>query len=144
MPPGPLQLMLGSRQWTKLSLVAILIAALWHFFSPWQIVLQSRSEVRNAASRTNQGDTAVQQEEHVSTSEHIEVKRDEIERDFGDLERSLMKDAKSVSNRGLRSRDDSIRLIYGIKKQEDWLDLIGSHDSHVSCSKYFDDNTDAI
>lgn len=70
--------------------------------------------------------------EAVNKPGQVELRRDVIDQNFGGLERTFLETAKTASDKNLRSRDDSIRLIYGIKKQEDWLNLVESHDSHVN------------
>jgi len=115
-----------------LSLVTALLATIWHFFSPWQIVLQSKAEIRDAALKASAHVKLEAEPEAVNTPGQVELRRDVINQNFGGLERTFLETAKTASDKNLRSRDDSIRLIYGIKKQEDWLNLVESHDSHVN------------
>lgn len=107
------------------------MSVLWHFFSPWQIVLQSRSGV---PVPTDVATTVVEPAHEAEDVKEPVVlkKKDDIEQQFGALEQAYLKNARTPYHKALRSRHDSIKLIYSIKKEADWQDLIDSHDSDVS------------
>ena len=63
-------------------------------------------------------------------------KKDEIDKNFGDLEEAFLKSMGERSSTPIRSRDDSIELLYNIKSPSDWLNLMESHDDHV-CTLLF-------
>ncbi|KAK6353417.1 hypothetical protein TWF696_005382 [Orbilia brochopaga] len=58
------------------------------------------------------------------------VVKDTIEQNFGHLEEVFLKEASRLADQPRRSRDDSIKSIYGITRTDDWLDLIESQDDH--------------
>ena len=67
---------------------------------------------------------------HVKLTEQNR-KKDEIDMTFGDLEEAFLKSIGQRSSTPIRSRDDSIELLYNIKSPSDWLDLVEGHDHHV-------------
>jgi hypothetical protein len=110
-------------------LLGVVLFALWHFFSPWKIVIQ----IRPAREAVKVDEVVTPQAEDATPVKEEEPrKNDVIEKNFGELEQAYLKAAKSPSSPPKRSRDESIKLLYSVKSPNDWLDLIDGHDSHVS------------
>lgn len=60
-------------------------------------------------------------------------KKDVIQKDYGHLERVYLEAANGTLNSPpKRSRDESIRFLYNVKDESDWMDLVEGHDSHVT------------
>jgi len=90
-------------------------------------MFQLRSKVQDVPMEANLEDMS----EPTLLKEESRSKKDVIEKEFGQLETDFLKNAQTTSNGAIRSRSESIKLIYGIQKQDEWLDLINGHDEHV-------------
>jgi hypothetical protein len=117
-----------ARQLAKLWFPGFLLLAVFQLFSPWQIVVQRRSP-KLSPDAIDQN--IVQQEDPVKIQEQA-LNKDYIESNFGLLEDAYLASVgKSSVSRPIRSRDDSIRLLYSTKNATDWLNLVNGHDEHV-------------
>ncbi|KAJ6264117.1 hypothetical protein Dda_0259 [Drechslerella dactyloides] len=110
----------------------LLALALWHFCSPYQIVLQSRSQ----PDPTSDTSIDIATDSPVQSADSIGEKvKDTIDKNYGPLEQSYLAQISTVNSGSVganiyRSRDESIKLVYGITKSADWLDLVESQDDH--------------
>ena len=112
------------RQLASLFLFGLLLYTIFHFFSPWRLVIEIRP--------TRTTDLVVSTQSSSPTElEEPDHKKNYIERNFGSLEEAFLKSVSEPLGSLTRSRDDSIRLIYDMKSPSDWLDLVEGHDDHV-------------
>lgn len=119
------------RRLVKLCAFGLLFATIYRLFSPWKIVIEIRSA--SAPSDTIPGpttDIVVHDDISIDILEEFII-IDDIEQNFGPLEESFQKLIREPPKPPKRSRGESIKLIYGIKGPNDWLDLVEGHDDHV-------------
>jgi hypothetical protein len=122
-----------ARQLMHLFAFGLLLFTIYHMFSPWKLVIEIRSTSDPSNTRWS-SETSVAAE--LPAQESLELqepnrKQDYIENNFGDLEETFLKSIGGPSDPPKRSRDDSIKQIYGIQSPSDWLDLVEGHDDHV-------------
>jgi hypothetical protein len=113
--------------------LGLLAFSAYHLFSPWRLVIEIH--LASDGSDTASDGSAItvipgKDGSHVKLTEQNR-KKDEIDQNFGDLEEALLKSIGEQSIAPIRSRDDSIGLLYNIKSPSDWLDLVEGHDDHV-------------
>ena len=116
-----------------MSILILLAFGSYYLLSPWKVVIEIRSaydlskpgsdEPANALNPTLGGSSTLLDE--------ARPKKDYIEPNFGDIEEAYLKSIGQPSNFAIRSRDDSIKMIYDIQDDTDWLTLIEGHDDHV-------------
>ena len=113
--------------------LGLLAFSAYHLFSPWKLVIEIRL-ASDGSDTTSDGSTITvipgKDGSHVKLMEQNR-KKDEIDKNFGDLEEAFLKSMGERSSTPIRSRDDSIELLYNIKSPSDWLDLVEGHDDHV-------------
>jgi hypothetical protein len=111
----------------------LLAFSAYHLFSPWKLVIEIRL-ASDGPDTTSDGRTITvlpgKDGSQVKLKEQNR-KKDEIDKNFGDLEEAFLKSIGERSSAPIRSRDDSIELLYNIKRPDDWLDLVEGHDDHV-------------
>ena len=117
----------------KLCAFGLLFYTIYRLFSPWKIIIEIRSvsDSSNANPSPDAGVVTSQDAIQAEVQEQTQLKKDDIEKNFGPLEESFIKSIRDPSSPN-RSRDESIKLIYDVQSPKDWLDLVDGHDDHVS------------
>jgi hypothetical protein len=117
--------------------LGLLAFSAYHLFSPWKLVIEIRLASDGSDTTSDESITVIPGKDgsHVKLKEQNR-KKDEIDKNFGDLEEAFLKSIGERSSAPIRSRDDSIELLYNIKTSSDWLDLVEGHDDHV-CTLLF-------
>lgn len=120
------------RRFADQFIAALVLLLLWHYFSPWAIVVQRRANSSDTASNVTITDGVSTPTDPVESPQETSRGSDNIEQKLGDSEEAFLSLVGTASAPPSISRDDAIRMIYDIEKREDWLELIERQDDHVS------------
>ncbi|RFU27284.1 hypothetical protein B7463_g9043, partial [Scytalidium lignicola] len=121
------------RQLANLCVFGLLIFTIFQLFSPWRVVIERRSALDPRESSTSDAGAGGVTSAQDSSQEKLQEqspKKDNIEKNFGNLEEEFIKSIGKPSSASKRSRDDSIKLVYNARSPSDWLDLVEGHDDH--------------
>ncbi len=116
---------------------------LFRLFSPYRLVIEIRSELDPPSKCLSFNACATPVADPpdgcISALPKQNGREDHIEKSFGDLENAFTNSIRepSQSKSSIRSRDDSIRLLYDVQNSSDWLNLVEGHDSHVCLPNLF-------